>query len=160
MARSKYTDEFPLLAEGYARDGLTDEQIAAKFGVTPKTFYNWQDKHRDFAEAVKRGKAPVDTEVENALLKRALGYDYTETHTTIIRTKDGDRTTIKRIDRHVSADVGAAAFWLKNRKRKKWGDAAPPPDDSAAQKALQEKLSKLSIEELRKIAFGSGTETK
>ena len=55
-----------------------DEQIAARIGITTSTLYDWKNKYSEFSEALKRGKEVVDIEVENALLKRALGYDYTE----------------------------------------------------------------------------------
>lgn len=59
-------------------DGLTDEQIAKNIGVTPSTLYEWKKKYSEFSEALKRGKEVVDRQVENALLKRALGYQYVE----------------------------------------------------------------------------------
>ena len=66
------------MLEGWARDGLTDEQIFTKMGIARDTFYAWSKKFTDFSDAIKKGRAPVDVEVENALLKRALGYDWTE----------------------------------------------------------------------------------
>ena len=62
----KYEDTFPLLAEGYAREGMIDKEIAAKLGVSEATFYEYQKKYPEFSEAIKRGKKPVDVEVENA----------------------------------------------------------------------------------------------
>lgn len=59
--------------QGWARDGLTDEQIAEKIGCHISTLYDWKSKYSDISEALKKGKAVVDVEVENALLKKALG---------------------------------------------------------------------------------------
>ena len=73
----------------------------------------------DIGEAIKKGKAPVDFEVENALLKRALGYDYEETITEVYG--DGKKH-VKKVKRHVPPDVGAICFWLKNRKPEKFRD--------------------------------------
>ena len=56
MAKSKYDkDTFPLLAEGFAREGLNDEQIAEKLGITTTPYYNYQIKYEEFREAIKRG---------------------------------------------------------------------------------------------------------
>lgn len=81
-AKGKYTEwlmnEGLLKIEGWARDGLTNEQIAKNIGITPSTLYDWQKKYSEISEALKRGKEIVDRQVENALLKRALGYEYTE----------------------------------------------------------------------------------
>src|SRR5690606_30670478 len=80
--RCKYqewlTDEGLIKLEGWARDGLTDEQIAQNVGIGVRTLYEWKDKFPQISQALKRGKEVVDLQVENALLKRALGYEYIE----------------------------------------------------------------------------------
>ena len=68
-----------LLIEAWARDGLTDEQIASNMGIATSTLYNWKNEHLEILESLKKGKEVVDIQVENALLKRALGYTYKET---------------------------------------------------------------------------------
>ena len=76
MAKGKYqewlTPEGLLKIEGWARDGLTDEQIAEKIKITPSTLYEWKKRYSEISEALKKGKEVVDRQVENALLKRAL----------------------------------------------------------------------------------------
>ena len=59
-----------LLIEGWARDGLTDEQIAGNMGVSRSTLNSWKDRYPDILDALKKGKEIVDRQVENALLKR------------------------------------------------------------------------------------------
>ena len=116
--------------EGWARDGLTNEQLAANMGITVKTFYEWQARFEQFREAIKKGKAPVDIEVENALLKRAKGYTYTETteeiYTSGERDANGEYKITERHSRRVTKEVppetAAAFIWLKNRRPDKWRD--------------------------------------
>lgn len=117
-------EDFPLLVEGFAREGLNDMQIYAKLGIKKSAFYKYQANHIDFAEALKRGRKPVDTLVENALLKRALGYDYDEKTTEIEIGEDGnpDVTKVRTTKKSMPPDVGAATFWLKNRKKSAWRD--------------------------------------
>lgn len=83
MAKGKYeywlSPDGLLRLEAYARDGLTDEQIAHNMDISPATLYNYKRDHLEILEALKKGKEVVDIEVENALLKRALGYSYKET---------------------------------------------------------------------------------
>lgn len=67
-----------LKLEAWARDGLTDEQIAANAGIAIATLYDWKKRYPEVSEALKKGKEVVDIQVENALLKRALGYSYIE----------------------------------------------------------------------------------
>lgn len=82
MAKGKYeywlTSEGLLKLEAWARDGLTDEQIAENIGINPATLYDWKKKYPEISETLKKGKEVVDIQVENALLKRALGYAYNE----------------------------------------------------------------------------------
>ena len=78
--------------EGWARDGLTDEQIAKNIGIRRPTLYAWKKEHPDIADALKKGKAVVDVEVENALLKKALG---TTVKTTQLRMVKIDKDVLK-----------------------------------------------------------------
>lgn len=114
-----------LLLESWARDGFLDEAIAKKIGISKTTLYDWKKRFPDFANALKKGKEVVDIEVENALLKRALGYQTTETKTEIIQdSKDKSKTTTytRTITKEVPPDVTAQIYWLKNRQPKKWRD--------------------------------------
>lgn len=72
----------------------------------------------------------MDAQVENALLKRALGYSYTETITDFELSDELDEDgnpkkkikNVRMIKKEVAPDVGAAAFWLKNRRPDRWRD--------------------------------------
>lgn len=122
MAKGKYqewlTKDGLTVLEGWARDGLTDEQIASNMGISTATLYNWKSKHVEILEALKRGKEVVDIQVENALLKRALGYEYTEETVEIGPTGKRIKQTVKQ----VVPDTTAQIFWLKNRQPEKWRD--------------------------------------
>ena len=123
MAKGKYqewlTPDGITRLEAWARDGLTDEQLAAKIGITATTLYDWKNKYPVISEALKRGKEVVDVEVENALLKRAMGFEYTET-----RTETADDGTVKTIvmQKTMPPDTTAQIFWLKNRRPAVWRD--------------------------------------
>lgn len=128
MAKGKYErwlePDGLLLLEGWARDGLTDEQIAANIGIRRSTLFDWKQKYSDISDALKRGKEVVDIQVENALLKRALGYDYEESRVEMDVDNSGKKT-IKNVihtKKHVPPNVTAAIFWLKNRKPNSWRD--------------------------------------
>jgi transposase len=104
---------------GWARDGLVNEQIAQNIGIHPSTLYDWQNKYPEIAEALKQGKEVIDRQVESALLKRALGYEYEEVK--MIATESGGKR-VEKTRKQVLPDVGAQIFWLKNRKPKEWRD--------------------------------------
>lgn len=134
------TEEGLLRIEGWARDGLSEKQIAEeKLNVAYSTLKDWKKKFPAFSAAIKRGKDVSDRMVENALFKRAVGYSYDEETYKIVNVKEkrteeknGKKVVIevpvqkeilvKRTTKHVSPDTGAAAFWLKNRKPETWRD--------------------------------------
>ena len=123
MARGKYaewlTDEGLLKLEAWARNGLTYEQIAKNIGITDRTLYAWMKEYSPISQTLKRGREVVDIEVENALLKRALGYTYREV------TYEEDNGKLKKkkvVDKEVVPDTTAQIFWLKNRKPEEWRD--------------------------------------
>lgn len=90
-------------------------------GVSTASLYDYQLKFPEILDALKRGKAPVDTEVENALLKRARGYEYEETTTEIFDMPDGtQRKHIKKTKKFIPPDTMAAIYWLNNRKPDQW----------------------------------------
>lgn len=99
MAQAKYkewlTKEGLIKIEGWARDGLTDEQIAHNMNISRKTLADWKNKYGDIGDTLKRGKEVVDRQVENALLKRALGYEYTE-RTAKVVPRDKDLVSTER----------------------------------------------------------------
>lgn len=121
IAKSKYeywlTEEGLLKLEDWARQGLTDEQIAENMGVSRTTLYNWRNKHIDILNTLKKGKDIVDIQVENALLKRALGYKTEE-----IRVEEECGVTTKKITitKEIPPDPTSIIFWLKNRRADKW----------------------------------------
>ena len=78
-----------LTLEGWARDGLNDEQIAHNVGVRAGTLYEWKNRFPEIAEAIKKGKRPVDVQVENALYRSALGFKQTVKKPIKLRRKDG-----------------------------------------------------------------------
>lgn len=111
------------MLEGLARDGLTDELICKKIGIGARTFYEWMERFPQMAQAIKKGKAPVDIQVENALLKRALGYEYEETITEVEELAGGhQKKHIRKVTKHCPPDTTAQIFWLKNRRPERWRD--------------------------------------
>ena len=137
------------MIEGWARDGLTDEQIAANMGISRSTLSEWKKKHSDISDTLKRGKEVVDRQVENALLKRALGYRYKETTKELVTDKDTGHSELvitKVVEKEVIPDTTAQIFWLKNRKPSMWRDRAQVDIDAEFSKVdeLIEALDKVA----------------
>lgn len=130
-AKGKYQEwlepEKLILIEGWARDGLTDEQIASNMGIGYSTLQTWKSKYQDIRDTLKRGKEVIDRQVENALLKRALGYRYKETTRELLTDKNtglSELVVTKVVEKEVVPDTTAQIFWLKNRKPSVWRDKA------------------------------------
>lgn len=127
MAKGRYAEWLEgdnlILLKGWARDGLTDEQIAHNMGISTTTLYEWKKKYTEIAESLKKTKEIVDKEVENALLKSAEGYDATEEvwerQFNVVKG-DYELVLTKRTIKHIPASQVAQIFWLKNRKPKEW----------------------------------------
>lgn len=120
-----------LLIEAWARDGLTDEQIAKNIGISRSTLSEWKKRFPDFSDALKRGKEVVDTIVENALLKKALGYTAEEIKTTY---RSGEEFEKIVTEKPIPPDAAALIFWLKNRCPEKWRDKPSAGNDDVIKK--------------------------
>lgn len=127
MAKGKYaewlTPDGLLLLEGWTREGLKDEQIADNIGISCSTFYAWKAKYPEISEALKKGKAPVDFQVENALLKSAIGFVVTLKKPIKVRDENGaEHIEYAKEEIFVAPSTAAQIFWLKNRKKDRWKD--------------------------------------
>ena len=109
--------------QGWARDGLVQEDIARQIGIKYGTMRQWLAKYPEIRTAVEIGRDSADRNVENALYKKAMGYEVEETETTIAVMPDGEkRQQVKKIKRHIPPSDTAMIFWLKNRKPAEWRD--------------------------------------
>lgn len=94
-------------------EGRIDEDVATVLGMNRVTFIQRCQKFPEFSTAIKQAKAEPNKLVENALFKRALGYDYTETTT----YKSGE---VKTTTKHVYPDPTSGIYWLNNRDPQRW----------------------------------------
>lgn len=119
------------LIKGWARDGLTDEAIANNIGIRRQTLYDWIKRFPDISDALKKGRQPVDIQVEDAVLKAALGYTVKIKKPIKVRKetqKFGEGKIVTEEIQYVDEEVYIApvfmaqAYWLNNRSRKsgKW----------------------------------------
>lgn len=129
-----------ILLEGWARNGLTEEQIAKNIGISRQSLWKWKEKEIDILNALKKGKEVVDIEVENALLKRALGYTITIKEQKV--DKDGCVHDLEK-DVHIPGDTTAQIFWLKNRRRQQWRDKIEYSNDNGELNKLDELLKEI-----------------
>ena len=122
---SKYNKDpkwFDFHVEHYRKQGISDHQIAKNLGIAKQTFYEYLKKYQDFADAYKRGKKQIVAQLENAMYKRALGYEYEEV-TTEVKTDDKGQIKekhIKKVKKHYAPDPTANIFILTNLRNDKY----------------------------------------
>ncbi|MBR1603246.1 MAG: helix-turn-helix domain-containing protein [Synergistaceae bacterium] len=111
-------DITPKLAESYAMEGYSDDQIALKLGIHRSSFYDWQKLYPELRAAVKRGKEPVNAEIKMAMIKSATGYYVEEEQTVAIldvktrQPKSFKKTTTKKF---IPPSPTTQIFLAKNR---------------------------------------------
>ena len=120
----KEVEEKVTLIEGWAKDGLTQQQIANNLGIGLSTLKKYKNKSVAIRTALKKGKEVSDYEVENALYQAAI-----------------------------NGSVSAMIFWLKNRRPDKWKDKKEPAEIELmrTELALRERKLKLEEEKLQNL---------
>lgn len=132
------TDEGQALLSSWARDGLTLSQIAEKIGVTCRTLTGWTLKYPKIKEKIYSSRQVIDAKVEEAILKKALGFEATEVRH--VKKANGDEE-ITAVTKLVPPDISACSMWLKNSCPEKWSDQKDTDDSK-----VDEILSRLDMD--------------
>lgn len=141
MARGKYhewlQEDNLILLRAWARNGLTDEEIAKNIGISRSTLSEWKNKYPDISDAIKKPKKVYDYEAEETLHKASLGY-YVEEAKTYIDIKNGvENKRIEKTKKWIKPEIGALIFWLKNRDPDNWKDRKAVEEVSNQDDALE-----------------------
>ena len=63
----------PTLIFWMSRNGLTNEEMARELGISRRLLQYWRNEFPAVAEAMRKGKDLIDCQVEESLLRRAMG---------------------------------------------------------------------------------------
>lgn len=125
----RFKEEYIDVVEEMTADGKTIEEIARFLNIDQRTLYRWAEKYEGISHALKKGRLWQAEKVVQSLFKRAIGYDYEEVKRTGTIKGDGDGGDpslvggkVERTVKHVPADLGSAAFLLKNLLPEKYRD--------------------------------------
>lgn len=116
---TRYKPEFDVQAYKLSLLGADDKELADFFEVRESTVDRWKLRHPGFCESIKSGKIQADSEVADKLYQRAKGYSHPEDK---IFHSDKSGVIIVPTTKHYPPDTGAAALWLKNRRKVYWKD--------------------------------------
>lgn len=138
-AKGKYrewlTEDGLLTLKGWAREGLSDRQIAENIGISRGTFYEWLKKYKDLSDTIKKGRTPFAVKAEDALEKNIEGYYVEETIEEITEQPDGRKIKHKRITkRFIKPDPALIIFYNKCRNGKKFNEKPVTVDNSSLEK--------------------------
>ena len=129
MAKEKYkawlTENKLLELQALAQTGLSDRQIAKEMHISTTTLFDWKRRYPQIEQALSAGRGSADIQVENALLRRALGYSYLETtYERVVDDETGEEKMVvkRQVEKQVLPDLSAQSFWLKNRTPQRWRD--------------------------------------
>lgn len=136
---------FPEIRE-WLQSGATEKQIADNLGIACSTFYRYKAEKKEFAELIKNGRQALILQLRGAIVKRAIGFTYTEKK----RYKKKDETGVvceyeEETERQALPDVAALNLCLKNYDSENWANDP---------QALEMKEKELQLR--REIAESSG----
>ena len=97
--------------------GITNDKLADIVGISFQCLYDWYNDYPEFKAAIVAARDRFNVEVlEKSLIKRAQGYEVTETETGM----RGAQTVEIEKTKHVPADTAALTFFLKHRDPERW----------------------------------------
>lgn len=112
MAKRKHDIDVKL-CERLASFGHTNNEIAQILDIPVSTFDERLARSPKLQAALKHGKQKPNRQVENALFKRALGYEAVE-------VTESNGKPIKRVIKHIVPSVSAQEIFLRNRDPERW----------------------------------------
>lgn len=122
------SDDGIQLVAGFRREGASLERIAYLIGISENTLRKWRSQEPKMEAAIHQTDELVNAMVENALLKRALGYSTVEVDEELV---EGEMRIVRRREKHVPPDTKACLSWLYSRRSDRWRIQQAPLDASA-----------------------------
>lgn len=118
------SDDGLALIQDWRRHGIPLTKIAEEYiGVSRTAFWGWYRQSEELRKVCAISKDITDSNVEDALYKRACGYNYTEDTYELV---EGIMTLTKTVTKHIPPDVKAILAWLYNRRPNSWRSLQEP----------------------------------
>lgn len=124
------------------RRGLSDEEIAANFGVAYSTFRVYVKKYPELSAALGAGACEAVLYVENALFEKSVGFERVrrvpiKVKEVIYNERGQRQREVERIEYgeeevFIPPETNAAKFYLLNRAPERWAEHREPVRDETA----------------------------
>lgn len=121
---------------------MTEQQIAEKLGVGSSTFQYYKTVYPELSEILKKGRKNLVADLRGALIKKAVGYEYTEKKIVTEEVKWDDDMYMALLDagftpeqikqgklvrteianKKMAPDVAAINLALKNYDKDNWAN--------------------------------------
>jgi hypothetical protein len=92
----------------------TEDQIAKRLGISPASFGKYKREHAELRDALREGRETLVENLKMSLKKKAQGYYYEESKTTVRQEGGKDIKVIERYKKYAHPDTGAIHLLLKN----------------------------------------------
>ena len=93
---------------------MDEKQIAEKLGISIASWENYKNAYPELREVLKNGKQELISELKNSLKKKAKGFYYEETKTSIREEGGKQVKVVEKYKKYAQPDTGAIHLLLKN----------------------------------------------
>lgn len=156
------SEEGLTLIRGWRRNGVSIKNLVKQnIGISMTAWYGWFRESEDLRKACNDGKEVANYAVEDALYRRAIGYDYEER---VYELVEGEMTLVRIYSKHLPPDVKAILSWLYNRKPEVWRSIQEPLESSQYTETIKNILVAMKEvangEEPKEVVISAGTDAE
>ena len=107
----------------WLQNGATEKQVYQNLGISKDAFYKYKREKEEFAELIKKGRETLVIQLRGALVKKALGFEYTERKKYSKHDTDGKvYQYVEETTKTALPDVAALNLCLKNYDPDEWAN--------------------------------------
>lgn len=123
------------LIAGWRRNGVSLLEIATKnIGISKTAWWGWYKESEELRKVCADSKDVANYTVEDALYRRAVGYDYWEEDWELV---EGEIILVRRRKKHLPPDTRAIMQWLFNRLPNQWRAIQEPLEKTQYVETIQ-----------------------
>lgn len=106
----------------WLRSGASEKQIYENLGISKAVFYKYKADYKEFQDLLKKGRQTLVMQLRNTLIKKAMGFEYTEVKQ-YSREENGHKVTyVEKTTKAALPDVAALNLCLKNYDPENWAN--------------------------------------